>query len=76
MTAVRDFLADLARAGKSQKEIKPLVDVAYGDKIMSIGQINLIIKAVKEGKKPQTSNTPPQRRQSRPARSWHVSLPW
>jgi hypothetical protein len=53
-----------------------LVDVAYGDKIMSIGQINWIIKAVKEGKKPQTCITPPQRRQSRPARSWRVSLPW
>jgi hypothetical protein len=76
MTEVRDFIAALARAGKSQKEIKPLLDVAYGDKIMSISQINWIIKAVKEWKKPQTSDTPPQRRQSRPVRSWRVLLPW
>ncbi len=50
MTEVRDFVAALARAGKSRKEIKPLVDAAYGDKTLSRSQINRRIKAVKEGK--------------------------
>ncbi len=51
MTEVCNFVAPLlARAGKSRKEIKPLVDAAYGDKTLSISQINRIIKAVKEGK--------------------------
>ena len=50
MTEVRDFVAALARAGKRRQEIKPLVDSAYGDKSLSISQINRIIKAVKEGK--------------------------
>jgi hypothetical protein len=43
-------VATLPRAGKSQKEIKPLLDAAYGAKALSISQINRIIKAVKEGK--------------------------
>jgi hypothetical protein len=50
MTEVRDFVAALARVGKSRKEIRPLVDAAYGDKTLSISQINRIIKAVKERK--------------------------
>jgi cytochrome c-type biogenesis protein CcmH/NrfF len=50
MTEVRDFVAALARAGKSRKEIKPLVGAAYGDKTLSKSQINRILKAVKEGK--------------------------
>jgi hypothetical protein len=50
MMEVRNFVAALARAGKSRKEIKPLVDAAYGDKTLSKSQINVIIKAVKEGK--------------------------
>jgi hypothetical protein len=50
MTEVRDFVATLPRAGKSSKEIKPLVDAACGDKPLSISQINRIIKAVKDGK--------------------------
>jgi hypothetical protein len=50
MTEVRDFVTTLVRAGKSQKEIKPLVDAAYGDKALSRIQIKCIIKAVKEGK--------------------------
>jgi histone-lysine N-methyltransferase SETMAR len=50
MKEVRDFIAALDRGGKSRKEIKPLVDAAYGDKTLSISQINRIIKAVKEGK--------------------------
>jgi len=50
MTEVRDFIAALARAGKRQQEIKILVDAAYGDKSLSISQINRIIKAVNDGK--------------------------
>jgi hypothetical protein len=50
MTEVRNFVAALARTGKGSKEIKMLVDSAYGDTAMSKSQINPIIKAVKEGK--------------------------
>ncbi len=32
------------------KETKPLLDATYGDKALSISQINWIIKVVKEGK--------------------------
>jgi hypothetical protein len=35
------------RAGKSRKDIKPLVETAYGD---NISQINRFIKAMKEVK--------------------------
>jgi hypothetical protein len=35
MTEVRDFVAALARTGKGCKEIKMLVDAAYGDTAMS-----------------------------------------
>ncbi len=50
MTEVRNFVAVLARARKGRKEIKSLVDAAYGDTAISKSQINRIIKAVKEGK--------------------------
>jgi hypothetical protein len=50
MTEVQNFVAALARTRKGRKEIKSLVDVAYGDMAMSKSQINRIIKAVKEGK--------------------------
>jgi hypothetical protein len=50
MTEAWNFVAALARAGKSHKESKTLVDAAYGDKTLSISQINCIIKAIKEGK--------------------------
>jgi hypothetical protein len=42
-STVRDFVAALTRAGKSRKEIKPLVDAEYGDKAFSIRQIYQII---------------------------------
>jgi hypothetical protein len=50
MTEVQNFVAMLARAGKGRKEIKSLVDTAYGDMVMLKSQINRIIKAVKDGK--------------------------
>ncbi len=59
MTKVRNFVAALARAGKGCKEIKLLVDAAYGDTAMLKSRINCIIKAVKEGK-----NTADQRHSS------------
>jgi hypothetical protein len=31
MTGARNFVADLARAGKGYKEIKVMVNAAYGD---------------------------------------------
>jgi hypothetical protein len=40
VTEVHDFVAALARARKSKKEINPLMDAAYGDKTLSISQIN------------------------------------
>jgi hypothetical protein len=33
---VRDLIAALARAAKSQHEVKPLVDIVYGNKTLSI----------------------------------------
>jgi hypothetical protein len=64
-----------AWARKGQKEIKPLVEAAYGDKVLSISQINRIIKAVKKGK-----NTSDQRHSSvkkikRTGMFWHLSPP-
>jgi hypothetical protein len=50
MTEAWNFVAALARAGKSRREIKLLVDAAYGDKGLSVSQINRIIKAVKKRK--------------------------
>jgi hypothetical protein len=54
MMEVRDFVAARARAGKSHKEIKSFVDAACWDTTLSTSQINLIIKAVKDGKAPLT----------------------
>ncbi len=63
MTEVKDFIAAFhARAGKSCKEIKQLVDAAYSDKTLSISQINCIIKDVKEGETPLIRATPAFRR--------------
>jgi hypothetical protein len=47
ITEVHDFISVLVRAEKSRKDFKPLVDIAYGDNILSISQINCIIKAMK-----------------------------
>jgi hypothetical protein len=50
MTQVRDFVAGLARTGKSASEIKKVVDAAYGDKALGFTSIYYIIKKVKAGK--------------------------
>ncbi len=69
----QSFLATLARAGKSHKEIKPLMGAADGDKTLSISQINWIIKALKEGNRPLICATPIRRRQDGPTTSWHLT---
>jgi hypothetical protein len=76
MTEVHDFVAALARAGKSRKEIKPLVDAAYGDKTLSISQINRIIKAVKEGKTTSDlRHSNAKKKPSGPTTLWLLSPP-
>jgi hypothetical protein len=63
MMEVHNFVAMLARAGKGQKDIKLLDDVAYGDKALSINQINRI-KLLRRAKTPLISATPVRRKQS------------
>jgi hypothetical protein len=50
MTRVRDFVADLARAGKGYLEIKITLDLVYGDKALKKTAIYAILKNVKSGK--------------------------
>ncbi len=75
MTEVRDFVAALARAGKSRKEIKPFLDAAYGDKTLSISQINRIIKAVKDGKSTSDLHHSNAKKPSGPTTLWLLSPP-
>ena len=49
MTRVRDFVADLARAGKGFLEIKKTVETVYGDKALKKTAIYAILKKVKAG---------------------------
>ena len=50
MTRVHDFVVDLARAGKTCKEIITIVSAAYPNECLSQSQIYNLIKQVKEGK--------------------------
>jgi hypothetical protein len=75
MTEVCNFVAVLTRAGKSQKEIQPLMDAAHGDKILSLSQKNWIIKAVKEWKNTSDKRPPAGRKRSGLVTSWCLSLP-
>jgi hypothetical protein len=50
MTPVHDFVVDLAKGGKSFKEIKKLVDDVQGDQALKKTQIYDILKRVKMGK--------------------------
>jgi hypothetical protein len=50
MTRVHDFVVDLAKGGKSFKEIKKLVDYVHGDQALKKMQIYEILKRVKMGK--------------------------
>ena len=50
MPGVEDFVVDLARTGKSCKEIKQTVNSVYLDKSMTRKQIYNILKHVKYGK--------------------------
>ncbi len=49
MTCVRDFVVDLARAGKGYLEIKETLETVYGDKALKKTAIYAIIKKVKNG---------------------------
>jgi histone-lysine N-methyltransferase SETMAR len=49
MTGARNFVADLARAGKGYQEIKEMVDAAFGDQTLQNTAIYAIIKKVKAG---------------------------
>jgi hypothetical protein len=50
MTCVHDFVVDLAKGGKSFREIKKLVDDVHRDKALKKTQIYEILKRVKMGK--------------------------
>ena len=50
MTKVREFVAGLARAGKTFGEIKKTTEAAFGEKALGKTQIYNIIKSVKAGK--------------------------
>jgi hypothetical protein len=50
MSLLRDFVATLARVGKSFKDIQETVAAVYGDRSLKKTQIYAIIKNVKEGK--------------------------
>jgi histone-lysine N-methyltransferase SETMAR len=50
MTRVHDFVVDLAKGGKSFKEIKKLVDDVQRDQALKKTQIYEILKRVKKGK--------------------------
>ena len=49
MTKVREFIANLARAGKSFKDIREMAETAFPGQCLSKSQIYLIIKNVKDG---------------------------
>jgi hypothetical protein len=55
MSLIRDFIAGLARAGNTFKEIKGTTEAAYGKNSIKTTQIYEFIRAVKEGKEPWTS---------------------
>ena len=50
MTRVRDFVVDLARAGKDAKEIRTIVEAAYRPNAISRSQVFKISRLVKDGK--------------------------
>ena len=50
MTRVHNFTCDLARAGKSVREIMATVEEAYPGEGLSLSQVYRLIKTVKEGK--------------------------
>jgi hypothetical protein len=50
MTRLNHFAVDLAKAGRSFREIKAMVDSVYGDKGLNKTVIIAILKKVKEGK--------------------------
>jgi hypothetical protein len=76
MMEARNFIAALSKAGKSRKDIKPLVNATYGDNPLLISQINQIIKAVQEGKLASDKRHPnTKKKQSRLTTLWLLSPP-
>jgi hypothetical protein len=73
MMQVRDFVAALARARKTRKEIKPLVDTAYRDNSLLIRQINRIIKTMKERKSTSDQRHSNAKKTSGPTTLWPLS---
>ncbi len=67
MTEVRDFVAALARAGKTFQEIKTMCEAAYGGQALKRTQIYDIIQRVKAGK-----NTKDQRHLSAQKNMFYV----
>eukprot|EP00088_Acartia_fossae_P049015 TRINITY_DN5371_c0_g1_i1.p1 TRINITY_DN5371_c0_g1~~TRINITY_DN5371_c0_g1_i1.p1 ORF type:complete len:181 (+),score=48.10 TRINITY_DN5371_c0_g1_i1:150-692(+) len=49
MTRIHDLTADLARAGKTCKEIREIVEAAYPGQSLSVSQTHRLIKTMKEG---------------------------
>ena len=49
MSPIRDFVSNLARAGQNATEILELLEKAFGPKVMSRQQVNVIIRLVKSG---------------------------
>ena len=67
MTRIHDFVCDLAKADKSVKEIREIIESAYPGQGLSLSQVYRLIKDVKDGKdttdmrgrnKPKTAMTP------------------
>jgi hypothetical protein len=58
MTEAQDVVAPLTRAAKSWREIKFLVESAYGDKNVSYSLINTLIEAAKDVKLTKTMKRP------------------
>ncbi len=50
MTRAHNFVVDLAKAGKSFREIEDMVSIVYGDKSLKKTAIYDIMKKVKEGR--------------------------
>jgi hypothetical protein len=65
MSPIRDFVAGLARAGKTFKEIQETTEVAYAENALKKTQIYETIRAVKEGKVTDDQNQNNGRRKVR-----------
>lgn len=69
MTRVKNFVIDLARAGKNAKEIKTIVEAAYGVNAISRSQVFKILAIFREGK-----DTSDMRAQNPKKTRWTVEM--